>query len=49
MVFLFFGCNNFSSNQKPNNLIDEETMEKILFEAIMMDVMNTFSEKNLTF
>ena len=49
LVFLFFSCNNFSSNQKPNNLIDEETMEKILFEAIMMDVMNTFSEKNPDF
>ena len=49
MVFLFFSCNNFSSNQKPNNLIDEEIMEKILFEAIMMDVMNTFSEKNPDF
>lgn len=49
MVFLFFSCNNFPSNQKPNNLIDEETMEKILFETIMMDVMNTFSEKNPDF
>ena len=48
-IFLFFSCNDFFLNQKPNNLIDEETMEKILFEAIMMDVMYTFSEKNPDF
>ena len=48
-IFLLFCCSNFSTNQKPNNLIDEETMEKILFEAIMMDVMNSFSEKNPDF
>ena len=48
-IFLFFSCNDFSYNEKPKNLIDEETMEKILFEAIMMDVMNTFSEKNPDF
>ena len=48
-IFLFFSCNDFSYNQKPKNLIDEETMEKILFEAIMMDVMSTFTEKNPDF
>ena len=48
-IFLFFGCNDFPLDQKPNNLINEETMEKILFEAIMMDVMYTFSEKNPDF
>ena len=48
-IFLFFSCNDFPLDQKPNNLINEETMEKILFEAIMMDVMYTFSEKNPDF
>ena len=49
LLFQFFECAEFSTGQNSNNLIEEETMEKILFDAIMMEVMSTFSEKNPDF
>jgi len=35
--------------EKPENLIDETRMESILYDAVMMDVMNTFSGLNPDF
>lgn len=35
--------------EKPENLIDETMMENILFDAAMMDVINTYSELNPDF
>lgn len=42
-------CGNLETVEKPKKLIDEKTMEKILYDAVMMDVMQTFSELNPTF
>ena len=49
LILLFGVCTNNIKVVKPKNLIDESKMEEILFEATMMQVMNTFSEKNLDF
>ena len=50
LVFLLTSaCGNLKTVEKPKKLIDEKTMEKILYDAVMMDVMQTFSELNPTF
>jgi hypothetical protein len=50
LVFLLtLACGNLETVEKPKKLIDEKTMEKILYDAVMMDVMQTFSELNPTF
>ena len=48
-VFLF-ACNEYSSGfERPDDLIDEEIMEEILYESILMETMSTFSDKNPNF
>ncbi len=42
-------CKDQTLAYKPKNLIDELTMENIIYEAIMMDVMSTFKPKNKKF
>ena len=42
-------CKDQTLPYKPKNLIDESTMENIIYEAIMMDVMSTFKPKNKKF
>jgi len=48
-ISLFLGCGNLSTIPKPENLIDEALMEQILYEATLLEIMNTFSEKNPNF
>ena len=45
-LLLILSCKDHSLAYKPKNLIDELTMENIIYEAIMMDVMSTFKPKN---
>ncbi|MGI9540818.1 MAG: DUF4296 domain-containing protein [Flavobacteriaceae bacterium] len=46
---LVASCSGTGNVKKPDNLISEKRMEAILYDAIVMDVMRTFSEKNPTF
>ncbi|MDB4266522.1 DUF4296 domain-containing protein [Flavobacteriaceae bacterium] len=47
---LFLGsCSGTGFVEKPDNLISKNKMEAILYDAIIMDVMSTFSEKNPNF
>ena len=48
-LLLILSCKDHSLAYKPKNLIDELTMENIIYEAIMMDVMSTFKPKNKKF
>ena len=48
-VMLLFSCQDSALIEKPENLLDELTMENIIYEAIMMDVMSTFKPKNKKF
>ena len=48
-LLLVFSCQDSGLIDKPENLIDELTMENIIYEAIMMDVMSTFKPKNKKF
>ena len=48
-VMLVFSCQDSALFEKPENLLDELTMENIIYEAIMMDVMSTFKPKNKKF
>ena len=46
ILLLILYCKDQALAYKPKNLIDELTMENIIYEAIMMDVMSTFKPKN---
>ena len=48
-MLIIFSCQDLVLIEKPENLIDELTMENIIYEAIMMDVMSTFKPKNKKF
>ena len=48
-IMLVFSCQDSGLIEKPENLLDELTMENIIYEAIMMDVMSTFKPKNKKF
>ena len=48
-MLLLSSCSGTDSVEKPENLISEKKMEAILYDAIMMEVMTTFSLKNPTF
>ena len=48
-IMLVFSCQDPALIEKPENLLDELTMENIIYEAIMMDVMKTFKPKNKKF
>ena len=37
------------STSKPKKLTPEETMEKIIYDATLIDIMSSFSEKNPNF
>ena len=45
IIVLLFSCNNPLNVKKPDKLIDQALMEKILYEATLLEVMSTFSEK----
>ena len=49
IYLLTSACGNLGTVEKPENLIDETMMENILYDAAMMDVMNTYSELNPDF
>ena len=49
VVCLFQFCSSTGSVEKPKNLIDENLMEKVLYEITIMDAMRTFSPKNQVF
>ncbi|MDA8612016.1 DUF4296 domain-containing protein [Flavobacteriaceae bacterium] len=54
LVFVFCAlllgsCSGTGNVKKPVNLISEKKMEAVLYDAIVLDVMSTFSEKNPTF
>ena len=49
ILLLILYCKDHTLAYKPKNLIDELTMENIIYEAIMMDVMSTFKPKNKKF
>ena len=49
ILLLILYCKDQTLDYKPKNLIDELTMENIIYEAIMMDVMSTFKPKNKKF
>ena len=48
-ISLFLGCGNLSTIPKPENLIDEDTMVQILYDATQLEVMKTFPDKNPEF
>ena len=48
-LILFTSCETSGGAKKPDDLIDETTMEAILYEATLMEIMNTFSPKNPDF
>jgi hypothetical protein len=48
-LILFTSCETSGGVKKPDDLIDEATMEAILYEATLMEIMNTFSPKNPDF
>ena len=48
-MLIIFSCQDLVLIEKPENLIDELTMENIIYEAILMDVMITFKPKNKKF
>ena len=51
IFFLLFvlSCQDSTSTSVPRNLIDEEKMENIIYDATTMDVMSTFIPKNKSF
>ena len=51
IFFLLFllSCQDSTSDSVPKNLIDEATMENIIYDATTMDVMSTFVPKNQSF
>ena len=51
IFFLLFvlSCQDLTSTNVPRNLIDEEKMENIIYDATTMDVMSTFIPKNQSF
>ena len=51
IFFLLFvlSCQDLTSTSVPRNLIDEEKMENIIYDATTMDVMSTFVPKNQSF
>ena len=48
-MLIISSCQDLVLIEKPENLIDELTMENIIYEAILMDVMITFKPKNKKF
>lgn len=51
LIFLFitWGCTQMGNVAKPENLIDEDTMVQILYDATQLEVMKTFPDKNPEF
>ena len=46
ILLLFESCNGTSRVEKPQNLIEEDRMEQILYDVLMLDAMRTFNPKN---
>ncbi len=49
IIILLIGCKNPINNDKPDKFIDQVLMEEILYEATLLEVMNTFNNKNPNF
>ena len=49
VLITLFGCVDSGKILKPANLISENQMEQILYDATLMEVMSTFSKKNSAF
>ena len=50
LIYLFTSaCGNLGTVEKPENLIDQKTMENILYDVAVMDAMSTFSKLNPDF
>jgi hypothetical protein len=48
IIFLFIGCENSINIKNSDELIDQDLMEQILYEATLLEVMNTFPIKTQT-
>jgi len=48
-IYFFSGCSEIGFKKKPKNLINEKKMEQIIYDATVMDIMSSFSEKNPDF
>ena len=49
VIITVFSCVDSGKVLKPANLISENKMEQILYDATLMEVMTTFSKKNPAF
>ena len=49
IVLLTSSCSDTGVVEKPENLIEEERMEQILYDLLMLDAMNTFNPKHPDF
>lgn len=49
ILSITWGCTQIGNVVKPDNLIDEDTMVQILYDATQLDVMKTFPDKNPEF
>jgi hypothetical protein len=49
IVLLTSSCSDTGVVEKPENLIEEERMEQIIYDLLMLDAMNTFNPKNPDF
>ena len=46
VIITLLGCVDSGKVLKPSNLISENKMEQILYDATLMEVMSSFSKKN---
>ena len=49
LLSITWGCTQMGNVAKPENLIDEDTMVQILYDATQLEVMKTFPDKNPEF
>ena len=49
VIIILLGCADSGKVMKPVNLISENQMEQILYDATLMEVMSSFSKKNPAF
>lgn len=47
LILLTWSCSNTGQVEKPENLISEEQMENILFDATLMEAINNSTDRNL--
>lgn len=49
LLSILWSCTQNGSGAKPENLIDEDTMVQILYDATQLEVMKSFPDKNPEF